>query len=270
MIRLASPADLAREAIDAARRQGSLALLTDFDGTLAPIVEVAEAARMAGTARRALMALSAAPSVAVAVISGRGLADVRARVGIQRIIYAGCHGVEIGAPGMSFVHPAATARRPLLDRLARELAERLTPIKGARLEHKGYALAVHYRAALARGHEVARLVEEACHPYRPSLVTRDGKAVVEVLPETAWGKGRCALWILQQLGERFPGEKPAAVYMGDDASDEEACRILRGRALTIRVGADVEDTAALHRVADVVEVWQFLAHVARAFRAPGS
>ena len=50
-----------------------------------------------------------------------------------RLAYAGCHGLEVEGPDLSFVHPVARARRHLPDRVAQELAEHLVSIGGARV-----------------------------------------------------------------------------------------------------------------------------------------
>jgi trehalose 6-phosphate phosphatase len=90
---------------DAWSRTGRLVLLLDFDGTLAPIVERPELAAMPEATRDGLSRLMARPGVEVAVVSGRGLADVRERAAIPGIAYAGNHGMEIHGPGVDRIHP---------------------------------------------------------------------------------------------------------------------------------------------------------------------
>ncbi|HYH80901.1 MAG TPA: trehalose-phosphatase, partial [Longimicrobium sp.] len=130
---------------DAWRRTGRLVLLLDFDGTLAPIVDLPSLAAMPDATRRALERLMALPGVEVAVVSGRGLADVRERAGIPGIAYAGNHGMEIHAGGVDRVHAEAAAARPVLERAARELADAVAPIPGAFVEDKQLTLSVHFR-----------------------------------------------------------------------------------------------------------------------------
>src|SRR6187397_1428665 len=71
----------------------------DFDGTLAPIVAHAEDAKLPPKARRALERLVKLPGVMLAIISGRALGDLRDRIGIDPILYAGNHGLEMLGPG---------------------------------------------------------------------------------------------------------------------------------------------------------------------------
>src|SRR4029453_16195661 len=72
-----APATLAAEVRDAARSHGALLILSDFDGTLAPIAPSPADARLAAPVRKVLARLAGAPATGLAVISGRDLADLR-------------------------------------------------------------------------------------------------------------------------------------------------------------------------------------------------
>ena len=128
---------------DGWRRTGRLVLLLDFDGTLAPIVERPEMAGMPDATRRALERLMAMPGVEVAVVSGRGLADVRDRAAIPGIAYAGNHGMEIHGPGVERIHPEAEAARPLLEEARRRVESAIGGVPGAWVEDKQLTLSVH-------------------------------------------------------------------------------------------------------------------------------
>jgi len=86
---------------------GALLLLADFDGTLAPPAPDPGEVRASAAVRQALAALPRPPEISVAIISGRDIGDLRARLGIQRLIYAGCHGLEVSGPDLAFRHPEA-------------------------------------------------------------------------------------------------------------------------------------------------------------------
>src|SRR5687767_7147054 len=75
-----------------------LLVATDFDGTLAPIVPHPEDARLPGATRGLMRRIAACDDILFAVISGRELEDVRTRVGLDTLLYAGNHGLEIHAP----------------------------------------------------------------------------------------------------------------------------------------------------------------------------
>ncbi|MDT5221211.1 MAG: alpha,alpha-trehalase, partial [Mycobacterium sp.] len=119
-------------------------LFIDYDGTLSPIVSDPGAAALVDGAGKALESLAA--QCPVAILSGRDLADIRTRVAIPGIWYAGSHGFELTEPdGTYHRNEAAAAAVGVLEHAAAELAERLAEIPGVRVEHKRFAVAVHYR-----------------------------------------------------------------------------------------------------------------------------
>ncbi|HXA96545.1 MAG TPA: trehalose-phosphatase, partial [Candidatus Dormibacteraeota bacterium] len=93
---------------------GSILLMTDYDGTLTPIVDDPADAVLAEQTRQDLLRVARSPRGSVAVISGRALEDLRTRVAIGEAIYAGCHGLEIAGEDLSFCHPEAIAQQGML------------------------------------------------------------------------------------------------------------------------------------------------------------
>ncbi len=124
------------------------AVFFDFDGTLSDIVDDPDSARPVAGATEALGKLAA--RCPVAVLSGRDLADVTKRVGVQGIWYAGSHGFELTAPdGTHHQNDDAAAAIPVLERAAGRLRDQLGEIPGVVVEHKRFGVAVHYRNAAA-------------------------------------------------------------------------------------------------------------------------
>lgn len=223
---------------DAWRRTGRLVLLLDFDGTLSPIVERADAAEMLPETRVALERLRRAPGVAVAVVSGRGLADVRERAALDGVAYAGNHGMEIEGPGLERIHPEAVAARPALDRAAARVEAVLPQHPGVVLEDKGLSLTVHYRSAGdAAEPAVSRLVAAAVEGEDGLAVTR-GKMVMEIRPRVDWHKGRAVAFLLEQMA--LPDGVPI-VYLGDDTTDEDAFAALTESGHALHEGVIVAD-----------------------------
>lgn len=204
------------------RASGHLVLLLDFDGTLAPIVDRPEMAAMPRRTRAALDRLMAMDGVTVAVVSGRGLADVRERAAIPGIAYAGNHGMEIEGAGLHRIHPEAAAARPELEAVAAVVEPALEGIDGAFLEDKGLTLSIHYRMAPDHAEEVREIVLEAAGGC-PGLAVTEGKMVVEVRPRVEWHKGKAVLFLLDQVR---PPEDAPVLYLGDDRTDEDAFRAL--------------------------------------------
>ena len=121
-------------------------LLVDFDGTLTPIVDRPELTVLPAETRGLLRALVRNPRYTVGIVSGRAMADLKDKVNVEGIIYAGNHGLEIEGFGSSFLEPVAEEMRPFLQMLYRALSATLRGIKGAFVEDKGLTLSVHYRS----------------------------------------------------------------------------------------------------------------------------
>src|SRR5580704_5503414 len=130
--------------VDAAR---NVFLCLDFDGTLAPIVLNPRAASMSAQTRDQLSRLARRKRFQLAIISGRSLADLEWRVGLDGLTCAGNHGLEIRGPKLSFMEQVARTRMPALQRLCRGLEVRINRIQGALFETKGLTASVHYRGA---------------------------------------------------------------------------------------------------------------------------
>jgi trehalose-phosphatase len=252
------PEGLAAEVARTTRDRGSLLVIADYDGTLAPIVSTPMAARLAPSARTSLTSLAARPRVGVAVISGRSVPDMRERLEVPRLAYAGCYGLTIEGPGLAFVHPAAAAARPLLAEVAGELAQELAGLRGVEVEAKDLCVSVHYRRAYPSDlAEVFFQVERVRERHGTQLTTQPGKKVIELLPRISWDKGECALW-LRDHWRPDTSREPAIVFLGDDETDERAFEALRGKAITVRVGSGPRRSAALRWVEDVREAHRFL------------
>lgn len=247
------------------RASGRLVLLLDFDGTLAPIVDRPELAAMPDRTRRALDRLMATERVTVAVVSGRGLADVRERAAIPGIAYAGNHGMEIEGAGLHRIHPEAAAARPELEAVAAIIEPALEGIDGAFLEDKGLTLSIHYRLAPDHAEEVREIVLEAAGG-KPGLTITEGKMVIEVRPRVKWHKGRAVLFLLDQM--QPPGDAPV-LYLGDDRTDEDAFRALaawgpaaEGILIAGQPSAESAATAWLRDPAEVGALFEALAAAA--------
>lgn len=239
-----------RQQIASAR---SLVLFLDFDGTLVTLRQFPDDVQLEPAVRSTLESLVSRGDILISIVSGREMWDLRRRVGLPGIVYAGEHGMEIRGRGMQFIEPAALARRGVIKLLARELTDSLREMPGVFVEEKHLTLAVHYR--LARRDDTAEIrdrVHAVVAMAGAQAEVRAGKMVWEVLPRTGWRKGAAADWIYKS--REFPDGLP--VYAGDDEADEDAFLHLNGW-ITIRVGCD-DHTSANYTLAGPGEVHQFL------------
>jgi trehalose 6-phosphate phosphatase len=210
-------------------RAGRLLVAVDFDGTLAPIVPRPDEAALPSAARVALQRLARRHDTDLAIVSGRALEDLRPRIGIAGIYYAGNHGLEIEGPGLQEIHQEAALARPRISACAAKLRTGLAQEQGVSLEDKGLTLSIHYRLAPdpAAEDRIRGLVQR-CAAALPGLRTTEGKKVIEVRPAVEWDKGRALRFLLDILDAGSATATPA-LFVGDDRTDEDAFRALRGR-----------------------------------------
>jgi trehalose 6-phosphate phosphatase len=233
-----------------------VAVFLDFDGTLSRIVEDPDAADLPEPTRRVLERL--AELWTVAIVSGRGLEDLRRRADVPGVLLVGSHGFEILGPGGRRIEqPAAAELLPEIEAASRELREALTPFPGVLVEAKRYAIAAHYRRNAEAGPEVERAVREVAGKH-PGLVVSGGKRIFELRPALDWDKGAAVLWLQQELGL----EAAVPVYVGDDVTDEDAFRGLGDRGIGIVVlGEANRPTLADYSLDGPDEVRSFLARL---------
>ncbi len=250
-----------RETVTAGR---PLALLLDFDGTLAPIADQPEQVELPERTRILLERLVAAPRTMVAVVSGRSLDDLRRRIGIDGLVYIGNHGLQIAGPTWTWSLEHAQRSRDAIASCVARLQDRLHGVPGAWVEDKGVTASVHYRQTpYPRVEEVRRAVfEEVAQMPGRTVAVHQGKKVLEIRPAVAWDKGAAARWVLtRSFGDRWRAEG-TVVYIGDDRTDEDAFLDLADAAITVKVGPTLYPTAARDTVRDIEEVYAFLAALA--------
>lgn len=235
----------------------NLLIFLDYDGTLTPIVDKPHQAKLTKPQKSFLKSISKLPHVMVVVISGRMLADIKKRVGISGIYYAGNHGMEISGPKTKLVHPKAKSAKPILKKIKNELAKQLKGIKGVLVEDKILTVSLHYRLVSQKDLvKVKKKIKDITRPYLKTKKIRitHGKKVFEIRPNIKWDKGQAVLWFLKKkakIKNLFP------IYIGDDVTDEDAFKVLQKRGLTFRVG-QAKETYAKHVVEQVDQVYELL------------
>jgi trehalose 6-phosphate phosphatase len=229
---------------------------SDYDGTLAPIVADPEAARALPESVGAMRVLAGLHETTAAVISGRALRDLATLSRLPAEVHlVGSHGSEFD---VGFVHALDEQARGLHRRLENELEGLVAGASGVGLEVKPASIAVHVRRAEEEvGTRVLQAVRNGPASWDGVSVT-EGKAVIE-LAVIATDKGH-ALDVL-----RHEAGASAAVFVGDDVTDERAFIRLAGPDVGIKVGDGT--SAAGFRVADTAAVATVLAFLVEERRA---
>ncbi|XP_025832646.1 alpha,alpha-trehalose-phosphate synthase [UDP-forming] [Agrilus planipennis] len=240
-----------------------LALLLDYDGTLAPIAPHPDLAIIPQETKNVLQRLSNLPDCYIAIVSGRNVHNVKEMVGIEGITYAGSHGLEILHPdGSKFVHPMPTEFKGKVEDLLKNLQEKVCK-DGGWVENKGALLTFHFREVPVNirndlAAKAKKLIEEAGF--------KAGKAhcAIEARPPVQWNKGRASIYILRTAFGVDWSERIRIIYCGDDVTDEDAMQALKGMAATFRVtSSSITKTSAERRLPSTDSVLTLLKWVER-------
>jgi len=251
----ALPAELRRAIVQIARTP-RLLVACDYDGTLAPITANPDEARPLPESVGALRSLAALHETTTAVISGRALRDLATLSRLpSEVNLVGSHGSEFD---IGFIHALDSSARELHRKLETELEQVVLDVPGVSLEVKPASIAVHVRRA---EHEAGRRVLAAVHngPAKwEGVTTTDGKEVVE-LAVVKTDKGNALDTLRHQVGAT------AAIFLGDDVTDEKAFARLSGPDLGVKVGEG--ESLATYRVPDTTDVALVLAFILEERRA---
>lgn len=192
-------------------------LLTDFDGTLSPIVSDPSRAGLVEGAEEALAALVRRLAV-VAVVTGRAPLDARRMTGVPGLLIAGNHGTEWLDPDAALpaAAPDAIAVRERLDAVLAGLPQ----LPGVVVEHKGASATVHYRNAVDGDAVLPDILAGLGPAEEHGIGLRHGRMSVELRPIGHGDKGTATHAIIERFGLR------GVVVMGDDLTDLDMFRVV--------------------------------------------
>ena len=234
-------------AIDRVMSHERVLLGVDFDGTLAPIVEHPDLAVPDPRALELLSRIAVQPAVRVAIVSGRGLADLKARLGdVPGAVFVGEHGNDVEGEQVE-PSPALVEARALVDSLEARFPQ-------ATVEKKQHSVTFHTRSLGPDEAEAARHDIREWMSGREDIDLLEGKEVYELTTATG-NKGG----VIRELA----GDSPI-IYLGDDTTDETVFEVLGPGDVGIKVGDGA--TAADHRVEDIDGVVTILDQILLASR----
>lgn len=214
----------------------------DFDGTLSKIVRVPSEARMSRTTEQLIRQLS--EKVPVAIVSGRSVEDLRARLGFTPKFLVGNHGLEING-----INPESLAQAQRICRSWMSSLKRQKWPSGVEIEDKTFSLAIHYRRSRNRSSSRQQIQCELGR-LKPSPRVIQGKLVYNILPHGAPHKGAAVMDVLRRSGMRH------VFYIGDDDTDEDVFNLPpheKGQIMTVRVGKKAASQAGyfIHRQSEI-------------------
>ena len=204
------------------RRADSLYVGLDFDGTLTPLSTDPREAALSRRAREVLERLARQAEARLAFLSSRTLDDLRRRVGIEGVFYAGSSGLEtLDEQGRRETHVGTALSLSLL----RELEGWCQRFPGAQLESRGGSCALHF-AGVAPSLQPAfgAGVRRRLRPHDSQLTLVHGRAAFEVMPADGWNK---AAALERWMASARPG--PLLFTFGDDTRDEPVHAAARRR-----------------------------------------
>lgn len=239
-------------------------LACDFDGTLSPIAQRPEQANLPEETRNALQALAGLSRYTVAIVSGRALSDVKAKVRIPELFYAGNHGMEIEGPNTNHTDPVAAGLKDTLKASVESLRLELAGFEGAWVEDKGFTYSIHFRQVDdERQNDLVDRVRDRLGPFveRGQIVLVLGKKVVDIRPALSWDKGKALAFLFKTLqnDRGKPSSRTLPIYIGDDVTDEDAFReVNRYQGLSVIVDSEDRPTEASYRIPSPRQTTEFL------------
>jgi trehalose 6-phosphate phosphatase len=210
----------------------------DYDGTLAPFrVNRTEAYPLPGVVGL-LKDIDRTTKTFVAIVSGRPISELMSLVGEHSVTFVGSHGFEFKYPGSEICTVSLSARQEKGLEIARQILKKLDLVP--LMETKAGSVALHTRALqLNQAELVAGQVFSLWTDLASSndLDCNRFNGGIEILA-AGWNKGRAVLKLLAGSEVDLP------VYIGDDTTDEDVFKVLKGRGIGIRVGPPQTPTAA--------------------------
>ena len=236
------------------RPHSEWALFLDFDGSIVELAAAPDRVQVGPKLPLLLVALSSALGGALAIVSGRPLAQIDDYLAPHKFPVAGLHGIERRSADGSVV--VVRSRDAHLDRIGATLQDFAERHPGVLVEDKGRAIALHFRQAAHLHEQCRRAVVTALDGAGPNLQVLAGRMVFEVKP-VGVDKGSAIDAFLAELP--FAGRLP--VFCGDDVTDEAGFTVVNKKGgISIRVG-DAATTVAHRQTASVEELVAWLATI---------
>ncbi|OGW88293.1 MAG: trehalose-phosphatase [Omnitrophica bacterium RIFCSPLOWO2_01_FULL_50_24] len=245
-------------------RERYVMLFLDYDGTLTPMTELPESARLTNRMKKLLSELVLMEDISLAIVSGRSLEQLKRFIGVSGLLYVGNHGFEIEGPSIRYTHSGAVEAKGFMQDIAALLKTAFSSVQGIFIENKTFTLSIHYRQVPEDKVDRTRMIFlKTIHPFldKAQAIFTEGKKVLEVRPALGWNKGTAVTWLYRRSLAANPSRDILPVYVGDDRTDEAAFHAMKDCGLGVKVAENTPDSHAGYYLRTPDEIYDFLRRV---------
>ena len=233
--------------------RSQLVLGLDFDGTLVPIEDNPSSVFLKNKMRILLNVLSKRKNITIAIISGRSLDDLIEKVGLNDVVYAGNHGLNIRGPGLRKIDTKALQKQKTVENALTVCKKSMIKFPGIFIEDKTLTFAIHYRNLNSKFVTELHFSLMGMVSELGDLVIKTGKYFFEIYPAVETDKATAFSWIISQIGN---DPNIGKIYLGDDDTDEDVFHSLKD-GIGINIGQK-ENSGSNYFLKDSIEVEKFL------------
>lgn len=241
------------------KKAQTIFLFLDYDGTLTRIQKKPDLALLPPAVRKTIKSLSSFPQMALTVISGRAINEIRKLIGLDNLNYVGNHGLEIKGSSFQDEIPEAKKIKGNVVSFCQKIKGRTKGIPGILVENKGLTASIHYRLVKKENlPELKRKVSSILFPFKKKYELSQGKKVLEIKPKTKRDKG----WAARKIIQLYSSEgklSPLYFYLGDDLTDEDGFQLINlRRGYSVLIDKEEKSSKAKYYLKDPEEVHRFL------------
>ena len=204
------------------RENNLIILLCDFDGTLSTIVADPEQAYIQPEIRLSLQKFKN-ENTFLGFISGRDIKDLKERVDLNNVIYAGDHGMHINYFGKDYIPSnKLIVFKETKNNCFQNIKDKLKKFTGVYLEDKEFNISIHYRnLSLENIDSFKNITNKLINKYKGFFKVTYGKKLIEFRPPINWNKGNAVQWIKNKILLETKKDNYFIIYIGDDITDED-------------------------------------------------
>ena len=226
----------------------NILLFLDYDGTLSHFKKDPNKAYPVKGIKKIIKKISELDFITITIISGRGLEDLKNKMSLNSINYAGLHGLE-----MQDYNPKNLNQNKIKHYINIIKKQYKNEIKSNQLflEDKKFVLSIHYRNNFQDINNLKSSIHNLVD--KKQFEVMNGRKIIEIKPK-GWNKGKAVQMIRKKS---FKNKNPLEIYIGDDTTDEDAFSVINGFSIYVKNENKMSEKAAFY-LNDPDEVYMFL------------